>query len=652
MGVARVLSADAGGALALDRPLPGGPGRRVYLWRAGDAHDYAGQGGFTFARVMRDQEGRPLAPHFVARDVERDNRLKPGQAWRSAHLFAARCDAPAATARLLYRPYPLWLARERGWDRLGLLRDEVIAAEAAAAARAPAAPLPPGDPGYEPPGGPAAQALTLALPPPSAEARRAARDAAEALGLDPDEEREGDPARQWPAPPLALAVGEEAALRVDDAGGAHARGPLALRQSLLAQPLAPNPAARLTPLRAHAAGAAAYELRPAAPAPADPLALPPPPDEVWRGAALALPAPLLDGEGAARGGEQLYALTLSRAEARAATRRARPWPWRLSLGAPPPLDLLPSAAESPRALPLDALPALDLSRVTAWVNLSSLPLLLDLPPGVRAWGGEAAPTLLRAPAPRYPLPHTQRAALLRVPPGEGVLLWAEATIGAGLIAAYGDTHHGGRAPTPPTPLARVVTPPEGAARLAARLGVSPDNPGALVSALLSHLGPPVPLDTPLAAEASLAAESGHSSGAHSGDLFLAATAELASLDLPYAPPPLSWAAEDGGAERLRALLAPGAPPAPLAALALTGGVRAAAWRLSAPPPAPDGWGRGEVVEVRNLSSAYARLWVEGAPHRLLTARGLLTGARRVSWLPPRGVGRVVRLGGGALRVEP
>ena len=75
----------------------------------------AGAPGFAFARVLAGASGERHVPHFAAVDVISDNRLMPTTAHTSAHLFAADCDQPVVEAVLLYRPYPLLLARERGW---------------------------------------------------------------------------------------------------------------------------------------------------------------------------------------------------------------------------------------------------------------------------------------------------------------------------------------------------------------------------------------------------------------------------------------------------------------------------------------------------------------------------------------------------------
>ena len=121
---ARAITGVDGDAVTFDAPLPAGD--VAYLAPApGDpsARATAGHPGFAFARVLTDAAGEPNAPHFRATDVAVDNRLLPGQQWTTSHSFAAPCEAPVATATLLYRALPASLARARGWA----LRDTVLA---------------------------------------------------------------------------------------------------------------------------------------------------------------------------------------------------------------------------------------------------------------------------------------------------------------------------------------------------------------------------------------------------------------------------------------------------------------------------------------------------------------------------------------------
>ena len=101
-----------------DAPPPEGELR----WLVRDARQLAGASGFAFARVMADAAGREMVPHFLATDVTSDNRLMPQQSFTSTHVFTTDCPDPQVHARLLYRPFPMALAAERGWD----VRDETM----------------------------------------------------------------------------------------------------------------------------------------------------------------------------------------------------------------------------------------------------------------------------------------------------------------------------------------------------------------------------------------------------------------------------------------------------------------------------------------------------------------------------------------------
>lgn len=141
LGGARVIAVNADGTVQLDRDLPGRAGDQVFLTRnrEGEAVSYAGQSGFTFARVMKDAQGRLMVPHFIAVDITRDNRLRPDASWTTKHRFALPedCNSPTITAKLIYRPYPLWLAQERGWS----MWDRVIR-EVRESIEAPLLPMP------------------------------------------------------------------------------------------------------------------------------------------------------------------------------------------------------------------------------------------------------------------------------------------------------------------------------------------------------------------------------------------------------------------------------------------------------------------------------------------------------------------------------
>ena len=63
---------------------------------------------------------------YKATDIASDNRIAPGNNVLSEHRFSLPpgCDSGTIKATLLYRPIPLNLARQRGWES----KDHVIAA--------------------------------------------------------------------------------------------------------------------------------------------------------------------------------------------------------------------------------------------------------------------------------------------------------------------------------------------------------------------------------------------------------------------------------------------------------------------------------------------------------------------------------------------
>lgn len=120
VGEATITAVDAAGWVTLDAPLPAGD--RAWLgdagWPAagGEPLAQAGAPGWGFARVLVDADGARMAPHHRAVDVASDNRLLPGAAFTTTHTFASPCAEPEVQASLWWRPLPLALAAERGWD--------------------------------------------------------------------------------------------------------------------------------------------------------------------------------------------------------------------------------------------------------------------------------------------------------------------------------------------------------------------------------------------------------------------------------------------------------------------------------------------------------------------------------------------------------
>ena len=129
VGSATIVSMN-GDIATFDAPLP--TGDTAWLGEASDTTDgspsdaIAGAPGHAFARVLVGPGGQRQVPHFLAVDVASDNRLMPTASWTGTWTFDAPCAAPVARARLLYRQWPLALARERGWDPTDVVMQEAI----------------------------------------------------------------------------------------------------------------------------------------------------------------------------------------------------------------------------------------------------------------------------------------------------------------------------------------------------------------------------------------------------------------------------------------------------------------------------------------------------------------------------------------------
>lgn len=119
VGQATIVAVD-GDEVTFDAPLPDGDiayrGEAGLLTDGSPSLARAGSPGFAFARVMVGADGKRMVPHYLAVDVASDNRLLPGGSWVTEHQFAAKCPDPEVRAVLVYRSYPLALARERGWS--------------------------------------------------------------------------------------------------------------------------------------------------------------------------------------------------------------------------------------------------------------------------------------------------------------------------------------------------------------------------------------------------------------------------------------------------------------------------------------------------------------------------------------------------------
>jgi hypothetical protein len=144
---------------------------------------------------------------------------------------------------------------------------------------------------------------------------------------------------------------------------------------------------------------------------------------------------------------QVYTLNLSTLESQADTRRAYAWSWQLYPNTPRlsrvqqviPKSLLSSAQAE--------IPIIQFQKTLGFVNVSNLPIALDLPPHLLVQGG----TLTNAPKPenvdRIPIDDT-RGPLRILAPGHGCLIWSSQAVMDSPIFAYGYTALGGRSWTP------------------------------------------------------------------------------------------------------------------------------------------------------------------------------------------------------------
>ena len=125
VGEAVVQSVD-GSNITVNAALEIQAGDRIYLGEVfpddfedgDDALYLAGKPGYAFSKVLVDSAGNRHVPHYKAVDMLSDNRIPPGQRATTQHKFEfpANCGTGKVTARVYYRPIPLKMAAERGWE--------------------------------------------------------------------------------------------------------------------------------------------------------------------------------------------------------------------------------------------------------------------------------------------------------------------------------------------------------------------------------------------------------------------------------------------------------------------------------------------------------------------------------------------------------
>ena len=77
-----------------------------------------GRAGQSFAKVLVDADGTLQVPHYKATDILRDNRIPPGSNLVMPHTYqlGEGCTTGTVTATMLYRPHPMNLSQQYGWD--------------------------------------------------------------------------------------------------------------------------------------------------------------------------------------------------------------------------------------------------------------------------------------------------------------------------------------------------------------------------------------------------------------------------------------------------------------------------------------------------------------------------------------------------------
>jgi hypothetical protein len=82
------------------------------------AQSLVGRTGQSFAKVLIDSNGERQVPHYRAVDILRDNRIPPGSNVVLNHVFQASeaCTSGTVTATMIYRPHPMTLSQQYGWD--------------------------------------------------------------------------------------------------------------------------------------------------------------------------------------------------------------------------------------------------------------------------------------------------------------------------------------------------------------------------------------------------------------------------------------------------------------------------------------------------------------------------------------------------------
>ena len=154
---------------------------------------------------------------------------------------------------------------------------------------------------------------------------------------------------------------------------------------------------------------------------------------------------------------QIHTLNLTRSQSQADTRRAQPWHWSLQSNTPHLAYVQQALSTASITQSLSIQPStLTWDHTLALVNVSDLPIALDLPPALLVHGTHLnhenkPPNLLRIPV------GDTRGPLHVLAPGQGCLIWSPQALDQDTILAFGYTALGSRSWTPTRLLAHLNT---------------------------------------------------------------------------------------------------------------------------------------------------------------------------------------------------
>jgi hypothetical protein len=123
--VGQTVVTEVEGGLAMNEALELQVGDKLFLVSTAatledgmSSQGLVGRAGQSFAKVLVDADGNLQVPHYKATDILRDNRIPPGSNLVLPHTYQLDegCTTGNVTATMLYRPHPMNLSQQYGWD--------------------------------------------------------------------------------------------------------------------------------------------------------------------------------------------------------------------------------------------------------------------------------------------------------------------------------------------------------------------------------------------------------------------------------------------------------------------------------------------------------------------------------------------------------